>query len=176
MTAALIPLLISYLVWTIPVPWNLVQAPALEWLKTFDAAWTARIAGLLGVPAVLQGTFIHLTNMILEVADSCSGTESMRALAILSILYASLLQVSPLRQLAVIASALPIAVLSNLVRLVITTLLVHHVGPVAMDGWFHQSAGMFNFLLALCLLALVGEAISGKGHSNGNLRDLRRRA
>lgn len=162
MSGAIITLLISYFVWILPIPWNLVQAPALEWLKAFDAAQTVNIVGWLGVPAVLHGTFIYLPGMGLEVADSCSGIESMRALLILSIAYAYLLPISPIGRLAIVASALPVAALSNLLRIVITTLLAYQVGPAALDSWFHQLAGTFNFVLSLLLLGLIGEVLRGR--------------
>jgi len=162
MSGRVTTLLVCCIVWMIPIPWNLVQAPAIEWLKAFDAAQTVKIVGWFGVPAVLDGTFIYLPNMALEVADSCAGTESIRALLVLSLIYAYMLPLSPVLRLAIIASAVPIAVFANVVRIVITAVMAYHVGPVAIDGWFHQGAGIFNFLLALLLLGLIGEVLRRK--------------
>ena len=119
----------------------------------------------MGVPAVLEANFIHLPNIILEVAAECSGIESIRALLVLSLVYAHVLGVSPMLRLAIVASAVPIAVVSNLFRIVVTVLLTYGFGPVVLDSFIHKFHGTFNFVVALLLLGLVGEALQRRARA-----------
>ena len=50
------------------------------------------------------------------------------------------------------ASAIPIAILVNTVRVALTGVLTHHIGQEAASGWIHQTEGMFTFAIAMVLL------------------------
>ena len=152
---------LSYLFLMIPIPYLFVNE-VINWLMFFDAAQAAKIVQLFGVPVFLESNFIHLPNIVLEVADSCSGIASVLALLVLSLAYAHMLPVSPVLRLVVVASAVPIAVFANVFRIIITVLLAYNFGPVMMDSLFHQFAGIFNFMLSIVLLALVGEVLRRK--------------
>ena len=152
---------LSYLFLMIPVPYLFVNE-IVKWLMFFDAAQAAKIVQLFGVPVFLEENFIHLPNIVLEVADSCSGIASVLALLVLGLAYAYMLPVSPILRLVVVASAVPIAVFANVLRIIITVLLAYNVGTVALDSLFHKAAGVFNFLLSVFLLALIGETLRKK--------------
>ena len=69
---------LSYLLLMIPIPYLFVKE-VINWLMFFDAAQAAKIVQLFGVPVFLESNFIHLPNIVLEVADVCSGIASSRS-------------------------------------------------------------------------------------------------
>jgi exosortase/archaeosortase family protein len=56
------------------------------------------------------------------------------------------------RNAVLVLSLVPIAVLSNLVRVIFLVLLTYHAGDEAGQGFLHGFAGMFLFIVALGIL------------------------
>lgn len=148
----------SYLTLMIPIPYFFVKE-VVNWLMFFDASQAAKIVQSFGLPVFIDSNYIHLPNIVLEVADVCSGITSLLAILVLGIMYAYLLPVSFALKVALVASAVPIAILINLSRIIVTVLLTYNFGPVVLDSLVHKFHGTFNFLLSLFLLLLVGETL-----------------
>ena len=69
------------------------------------------------------------------------------------------------RRIALVAAAVPIALFVNVLRIVVTGLLTHYVGPEAALGFFHEFEGMVVFAVALVMLFgtnLVLDRMGGK--------------
>ena len=47
---------------------------------------------------------------------------------------------------------IPIAIVSNAIRIMGTGVLTYHFGPVAAEGFFHEFSGWLIFLVALILM------------------------
>jgi EpsI family protein len=155
-TALLFPLF--YLALMIPAPYALVKQ-VVNFLMFFDAALTEKILQLLGVPIFLELNFLHLPNTTLEVADVCSGISSIFSLFVLGAAYAYLLPLPIFLKLLLTASTVPLAILVNLFRIIVTVLMTYQWGPVVLESWFHKAHGTFNFLLGVIALIAMGEAL-----------------
>ena len=116
----------------IPVPYVLVNT-IVNYLMFFDAKHAATILQLLGIPVYLDSNFLHLPNITLEVADVCSGISSLFALFVLGIFYSSLLPLSTGLKALVTASTVPLAVIANLIRIIVTVGLIYYIGPVVLS-------------------------------------------
>ncbi|HZH33514.1 MAG TPA: archaeosortase/exosortase family protein, partial [Pyrinomonadaceae bacterium] len=104
--------------------------------------------------------------VFLEVVEACSGIRSLMTLVSLALVYAYFTRQgenmsSPRsfdfwRAIILMASALPIAVLTNGVRVTATGLLAFYYGRETADGFMHDFSGWLVYLAALLLLLLVG--------------------
>jgi len=139
---------VLFLLFMIPLPGILTEAISLG-LKSGVSIATEALLHALGYPAARQGVIIGISQYQVLVADACSGLQSMTALSALGTLYIHLRQ--PARgwhRLILILSLLPVALLSNLVRVLAIALLTYHAGSDA-GQWLHTSTGVLVFALAL---------------------------
>ena len=120
------------------------------------AAISAKILSATFLPVVSSGVTLYFGPYSAEVTKACSGMNSMFSLTALSVLY---LHKSTQRRLwhitALIALVLPVAVLTNLFRVIVLVLATAWIGDSFAQGLFHQATGIFVFLVALGTLALI---------------------
>lgn len=93
-----------------------------------------------------------------DVAPACSGMRSLVAMSALSVIYAFLNFDTPWKRAALIASALPLAVFANIVR--ITTVIL--VGDTFGHKWgvfIEQKFGFITFAIALAGMMGIGRLI-----------------
>lgn len=123
----------------------------LTWpLQMFTARFATEALRLAGYPVLLQGIYIDLPNARLEVAVACSGLRSLVALAATGILLAFHTQSRQSARTILIASVLPIAILSNAIRVAANVVLG------IRDGAYHTFAGWVAFVVAtVCLLGVT---------------------
>jgi EpsI family protein len=147
---------IFYLALMIPIPYVFFKEIAYH-LRYFDALVAESALQLIGVPIYREAYFLHLPNITLEVADMCAGIGSIFALFALGSFYVYFLPASPRVKSLLVLSTIPIAVLANLVRIIVVAVMAYYIGPATLDMLFHRFSGTTTFLLALTILALLGE-------------------
>ncbi len=145
---------IAYLAFMIPLPYLTLKALTYQ-SRLFDAGLTATALGWLGVPVLRDGVMLQLPNMMLEVADDCSSVPAIAALLALGAAYAQL-QARPtwLRAVLTLAAA-PLGLLSNIVRLILTSLGAYYLGPIALNNVIHKFNGTTVFLATVVLLVVL---------------------
>lgn len=143
-----------YLYLMIPPPLPVYKAVSLE-LRLLDAHWVAVAARWFGVPIFRDGYFLYLPDIVLEVADACSGVFSIVALLSLGLLYIRK-QHWGWHRYALLLLLVPIAILANGIRILMITVLTYYSGPWILDTTFHSFNGTFNFLLSLGMLIGLG--------------------
>lgn len=146
---------LGYLVLMIPIPYLLYDAVAFP-LKLFVARVSVLSLKLLGLPVLRDGNIITFPNIVLEVADACSGMRSLMSLIALAVTLAFILIKSPWLRILLIALSIPYAVVTNAFRVIVTGLLAHGIGREAAEGFFHEFAGMAVFGVAMVLLCSTG--------------------
>ena len=62
-------------------------------------------------------------------------------------------------RLAVVAAAIPIALVANVVRIVLLVLIAAIYGPKAAEGFIHYGSGFVVFLVALASLAWLTQGL-----------------
>jgi len=142
---------ISLLLFMIPIPYVIYYAATFP-MQLLASKITVAALNVLGAGAVRQGNIIHLAGTSLEVAEACSGIRSLISLLAMGAIYAHLSQTRPWSRLTLFVSTIPIAVIGNVARVFVTSLLVYALGiEVTAEPW-HTMMGLIVFVVALVLL------------------------
>ena len=111
---------------------------------------------LLDLPVYQRGVVIELPAMTLQVAEACNGLRFLMALLVLTAAFAQVTQRSVPRKIALVASAVPIAIAANAMRVAAIAIGVHYVGPAAASGTIHNWIG--KGVWGITLIPLIGLA------------------
>lgn len=142
---------LAFLFLMVPLPQSLVNVVAFP-LQLVAADWAVQVLYLLRIPALREGNIIHLPETQLFVADACSGIRSLMALITLGIVFAYYFRRSWLQRIVLVASAIPIAIAINALRVAATGILTYNFGQKAAEGLIHELQGMITFGGAFLLL------------------------
>jgi exosortase len=142
----------------IPLPALVTNAITLP-LQFKASALGAALLDWRHVPVRLSGNVIQLPGRQLFVTEACSGIRSLVALLSLGVLIGGLWLRSPVGRLAVVALAVPIAIVVNAVRVFLTGFLVYFVNPALGEGFMHLTEGWLLFLIAFSILAIAAWAV-----------------
>jgi exosortase len=144
---------LSYLILMIPFPviiYNQITFP----LQLLASRLATAGLELVQVPVLRDGNVLVLSNYSLEVVEACSGIRSLMALVALAIAYGYL--VEPRRSVRYILALLmiPIAIVTNAIRIIGAGMLAHRYGPGAAQGFLHEFSGWVIFMSAVGLMVL----------------------
>lgn len=145
---------LAYLILMIPLPYIVYDAVAFP-LKLFVSWCSVHIIKLMGYAVLREGNIISFPNIVLEVADACSGLRSLVSLIALSVTFAVIFLKGNFSRWLLVFSSVPVAVATNIFRVVVTGILAFHYGRSAAEGFFHEFAGMVIFFIAMILLSLI---------------------
>jgi len=151
---------IGFLIFMVPLPYIVYDAAAFP-LKLLVAKFSVLSLKAMGVIVLREGNIIMFPNTVLEVADACSGLRSLVSLIALSVALAFLSQKTVIKRTVLICMAVPIAIFTNMLRVIVTGFLAQYYGAAAAEGFFHEFAGMAVFALAMLLLVLTGAILRG---------------
>ena len=175
----LVPLVL--LVLAIPIPlivFNKIAFP-LQIFASRCAVWSMR---LFDIPVLRSGNVIELLprgsfeTKKLEVVEACSGIRSLMTLLTLSVVFAYLTHSRGgqngggpralswksygfWRSAILVVAAVPIAILTNALRVSGTGVLAHYYGTKVADGFFHSFSGWVIYIAAALLMFAVGWAV-----------------
>ena len=149
-----------FLLLMIPLPWLEQSTP---YLARWVAAASATLARLVGVDVMVTGARLELPLTSLVVGAPCSGVSSLAALMTLAVLYAFVVRGPLLCRAILVVLALPLALLSNLIRVWLLIVLADVFGEAIAMGYFHDWSSPLLFLLALGLLVVVGKGLGCSG-------------
>jgi exosortase len=143
-----------FMVFALPIPLGLTETIHLV-LRQITVAATSALLPLLGISIFTEGTTIHMANGAVEVADACSGFSTLYAAFAVATLtaYAS---DSTGRRLLVFVLAAPIAIASNVLRVLLLIALITFRGEAALHTFLHPLSGMMTFALTLPLIFWLG--------------------
>ncbi|WP_295459037.1 exosortase/archaeosortase family protein [uncultured Thiodictyon sp.] len=123
-------------------------------LAVWLAAASAGLISAVAFPVVAVGVRQYFGPYSTEVTQACAGMNSLFALTALAVLYLREGRRRPFWHiLLLVACVIPVAVLSNFLRIVLLVLSTQLIGVRFAQGLFHDTAGFFVFALALALLA-----------------------
>ncbi len=142
---------LAFLVFMIPLPFSLETALSLP-LQELATAASTRALRTLGYPAFNEGNVIRMGDAPpVNVAEACSGLSMLMIFFALCTGVAMLTRRPLWERLLIVAAAVPIALLANLLRIVGTAAIYYHGGQRFGD-WIHDYAGWVMMPVALLLL------------------------
>lgn len=154
-----------FLIFAVPVPETLVAALTNP-LKLWISETAVSILYFAGYPIASSGVTIQIGQYQLLVAAACAGLNSLITLTALTLFYVYVSHRSERGYMALLtAFAIPVAIFSNLVRVLILVLLTYHGGEAAAAGFLHNFAGLTTFAIALVTIYLLDQALSGARRS-----------
>jgi exosortase B len=143
---------VLFLACLVPLP-GIVINPLTGFLQQLISSLTELILYELGYPIARSGVVLNIGSYRLLVAEACSGITSIFSLSALGLLYVHLAnRANPLRNAALLAAVVPVAVAANLLRVLILVLVTYHFGAAAGQGAVHDFSGIALFASALLFL------------------------
>ncbi len=159
----------GYLIFMIPLPAIIFFQIALP-LQLLATRFAETCLDLLQVPALRQGNLLILPNTTLQVAEACSGIRSLITLVALAVAYGYLAEKARWKQITLVCLMVPVAVITNGLRLTATGTLTYLSGQRMAEGVFHLFLGWVVFLIAVgCVLAVhKGLSMIGRTQEAGS--------
>ena len=141
----------SQLYWSLTTPLQLLVSKASVYLLQL----------LTDIPILREGNVIHLPEKTLQVVAACSGMRSIISLTTLSVFfgYISLRRVASV--IVLTASALPIAIIINILRIIIMVVASYSFHYELSFGAPHTYLGLFVFGVAIMLTILCQKVLAG---------------
>jgi exosortase len=140
-----------FLLLAIPPPFFLLTPLRLA-LKGFATRLSADVLLALGYGALPQGNVLSIGEHRLEVADACSGVRSLMAIVSTAVLFAYLFRTGFWKGAALTATAIPITVAVNILRIIIIAVALVSFQVDLTQGAAHELVGFAVFSLSLGLL------------------------
>jgi exosortase len=177
----LVPL--ALLLLAIPIPSIVLNKIAFP-LQLLASRCAVSAIAAFNIPVLRQGNVIELMPLgasqpkRLEVVEACSGIRSLMTLVTLAVVFAyfthprsddsdseggggihgfaRLKSFALWRSLIIVFSAIPIAILTNVLRVSGTGVLARFYGSKVADGFFHSFSGWVMYIVAFLMLFAVG--------------------
>jgi len=144
---------LGFLVLMIPIPviiYNKITFP----LQLLASRVASSFLEFIGVPVLRDGNVLILSNYSLEVVEACSGIRSLMSLVALAVAYGYLAEPRRWVRFVLVLLMVPIAIVTNAIRITGAGVLAHRFGPAAAEGFLHEFSGWVIFLAALLLMFL----------------------
>ena len=165
-----VPLML--LVLSIPIPQIIFNRIAFP-LQLFASRCAVAAMSFLSIPVLRQGNVIELMPLgasepkKLAVVEACSGIRSLMTLVTLGLIYAYFTRPTGprtkvyviSRSIILVFASVPIAILTNALRVSGTGVLAHYYGTRVADGFFHSFSGWVIYIAAALLLFATGWVI-----------------
>jgi exosortase len=142
---------IAFLVFMLPLPFSVEGALShpLQRLATYLSTYALQT---MGFAAVSEGNIILLDTSRIGVVEACNGLGMLVTFFAMTTATILIVRRSLLESLLIVLSAIPIALIANVLRITVTAVLHNQVGGRIADVVFHDLAGWFMMPVALSLL------------------------
>jgi exosortase len=142
---------ISFLIFMIPMPYSIEITLGFP-LQTVATAASTFVLQCLGQPAIAEGHTILIRDFKLGIVEACSGLRMLVTFVTFSTAVCLVVKKPISDKLLILFSAIPIALIVNVIRIVVTGLMYLHVDSQTASVFFHDLAGWFMMPLALAFL------------------------
>ncbi len=146
---------LAFLFLMVPLPGRIhtmISAP-LQDQATTGAVFLLEV---LGVTVDRTGHIIVLNDVTeLAVAEACSGLRMLTAFVVVASVLAGVVDRPMWQRVAVVVSSVPIAIVCNIIRLVVTAFLFMWFDSDLAETFFHDFAGLT--MMPLAVVMMMGE-------------------
>jgi exosortase len=151
---------LGFLLLMIPIPaivFNQIAFP----LQLGASRLGETVIALAGVPVLREGNVIVLPATTLEVAEACSGLRSLISLLTLGIVFGYFVDERPGVRVGLALATIPLAILTNALRVAGTGVASHYWSPQAAEGFFHTFSGWLIFVTTFAMLVVIARVLRG---------------
>lgn len=145
------PLVFLFLM--VPLPQRVHGALMLP-LQGWGANLATTVLETMGIPAVQSGNVIQVAGYQIAVAEACSGLRMALAFLIVTAVIAYVIKRPNWQKVIVLLSSIPIALMCNVVRLVLSAYLISIGRENIAQGAFHDGAGLIMMPVAVGMVYL----------------------
>jgi len=149
---------ILFLFFMIPAPLVVIANISFQ-MKIFAAKIAAGILNQIGLYAVQDGSTIKMQQAYVMVDDICSGLRSLISLTALGSIFAYWMKSVMWKRVVLFLTTIPIAIITNVVRIVLLSFIAEIWGPQYATGLVHDVSGFLVFALAFVLLFAASKVI-----------------
>lgn len=143
---------IAFLAFMVPLPLALYAAIASP-LQLTVSRIASELLNRIGIPVLCEGNLMTLPGGVhMFVAEACSGMRQLTGFLALTTAVAYLSGRGPWYRLTLVLSAVPIAMTANVVRVVVTGIIMDRFDPKYASGTFHTLEGLLMMGLGLAIL------------------------
>jgi len=161
---------LGLLLFVVPIP-PVILTPIVLALQSFVSRLAVDLLQVAGYTVLREGNVVQLAAGPLFVAEACSGITSIVTLLPLGAVLAYFTERRTAARVALVLAVVPIAMLGNLIRVLVTVAAADAVGiQQATSSWLHESAGFLTFTLECVLLIALGSVVGAaltRGGSGG---------
>ncbi len=145
---------ILFLFFMLPLPYRAERLLSLPLQGVATKISTATLQ-ILGQPAIAEGHTILLGDVQMEIAEACSGLRIFVGIMALAFVYFVLVRRAWWEKGLLLLSVVPIALIANATRIVVTGLLFQYTTGEAAHKFSHDLAGWLMIPYAAALFWLV---------------------
>lgn len=149
---------VCFLIFMVPAPLVIITNVSFK-MKIFAAQIAEATLNNLRIPAIREGSLIKMRHAYVMVDDVCSGLRSLISLTALGSIFAYWLNADRQKKILLFLLTIPIAVLSNVVRIVFLSVIAEVWGPKYAVGFTHDLSGFLVFVSAFFLLYCVSKVL-----------------
>ncbi len=149
---------VLFLIFMVPVPLVLITDISFK-MKIMAAQLATVVLNNIRIPAIREGSLIKLQHTYVVVEDVCSGLRSLISLAALGGIFAYWMKSTMTRRILLFLSTIPIAVVTNMFRIVFLSAVSEIWGAQYAVGFLHDLSGFMVFGIAFVLLFAAGKLL-----------------
>lgn len=141
-----------FLIFMFPLP-SVLENSVLWGLQRVAAICSTWTLQLIGIPALREGSKIAIDALDLDVADACSGLRMGTIFGAMSVALAMIINRPWWDRVAILLSAIPVALFTNVIRITVTALLyLAFPESDAIKHAVHDWAGLAMMPIAMGIL------------------------
>ena len=136
---------ILYLLLLVPPPFALLDRITLP-LQYISAFGVEALFRLLGFSIEREGLMYIIEGRQMMVDSACSGFRSLITMLSLGLVYVYVIKSAAIKKTVLLVSILPLAIMGNILRIMIISLVTVYFGGEAAKGFIHPLSGMVVFV------------------------------
>ena len=145
---------LCFLFWLVPIPSSAVNV-VVDFLQRESTFATRVLFELARVPVTQDGTLLSIPDLDIEVAPECSSIRSSLMLVITTMVLAHLFLRTWWRKALLIATAIPLSVAKNGLRIFTIAELGTRVDAGYLDGRLHHQGGAIFLGIAMITVVVL---------------------
>lgn len=148
-----------FVIFMLPLPLVAINAVSfpMKMFATHSAIFVMK--NFMNLPIKNEGFQIIFPESVLVVGNPCSGLRSLISMLALGCVFAYLMDTKPWKRLLLVSLTIPIALITNIFRIIILSLGVYIYGQQLSKTFFHDFTGYLAFALALGVFYTVWRRI-----------------